>query len=151
MVKLTESALNKLKEELEQRISNREEITQNIKTTREMGDLRENTAYHDAKDKQGYNEGRIMELNVLIKDADIVEESHSCDKVGLGSTVELEMISNGMKVEFQVVSFNEADPGQRKISDQSPLGEALMNKCLKDEIEVEAPNGLVKYKIINIK
>lgn len=149
-MKLTKQALDKLKQELEERIEAREEISENIKKTREMGDLRENSAYHEAKDKQGFNEGRIQELKALIKDAEIVEESHSKNKVGLGSEVELEMLNNGNKVQFKIVSFNEADPTNKKISDQSPLGKALLDSKLGETIQVKTPKSMVKYKILKI-
>ncbi len=149
-MKLTKQALGKLKQELEERVEAREEISENIKKTREMGDLRENSAYHEAKDKQGFNEGRIQELKALIKDAEIVEESHSKNKVGLGSEVELEMLNNGNKVQFKIVSFNEADPTNKKISDQSPLGKALLDSKLGEIIEVKTPKSMVKYKILKI-
>jgi len=151
MVQLTASALQKMKDELEERIANREAISFEIGKAREMGDLRENASYHDAKEKQGFNEGRIKELEVLIQDAEIVEENLNKDFVGLGSLVKLEIVGKGMELEFQIVSFNEADPGAKKISDKSPLGEALLGKKVEDIAKVEAPSGIVEYKIISIK
>lgn len=149
-MKLTQHAVDKLQQELEERIEMRDEISENIKTTREMGDLRENSAYHEAKDKQGFNEGRIQELKALIKEAEIVSESHSKNTVGIGSEIELEMLNNGKKVEFKIVSFNEADPAHKKISDQSPLGKALLGSKLGEEVEVKTPKSMVKYKILKI-
>lgn len=151
MVQLTASALQKMKDELEERAGNRGPITSEIKKAREMGDLRENASYHEAKDKQGFNEGRIKELEALIQDADIVEETTGSDFVGLGSFIKLELLGKNMEVEFQIVSFNEADPSSKKISDQSPLGIALLGKKINEIAEVEAPSGIVEYKIITIK
>lgn len=151
MVQLTASALQKMKDELEERTGSRGDITAEIKKAREMGDLRENASYHEAKDKQGFNEGRIKELEALIQDADLVEETTSTEIVGLGSFVKLELLGKNMEVEFQIVSFNEADPSSKKISDQSPLGIALLGKKINEIAEVEAPSGIVEYKIITIK
>ena len=145
---LTQEALDKLKHELEDRKARRPEITERIATARAHGDLSENFDYHDAKDEQGMNESRIKELQHMIKSAQVVQKVAS-GKVGLGSQVVVEF--NGKEMNFEIVSFNMADPGSGKISDESPIGAALLGYSAGDIVEVTTPTGAqMKYKIISV-
>jgi transcription elongation factor GreA len=151
MTQITKSAQEKLQAELAECIAKRPEITETIRKTKEMGDLRENAGYHDARERQSFNEGRIKELEEILKYAEIVEMCDSTECVGLGSTVKVLCVVNNVQMDLQIVSFAEADPAQRKISDQSPLAQALMGKKKGDKILVTAPNGEMEYQILEIK
>jgi transcription elongation factor GreA len=142
---ISREGYNKLKEELENLSTvKRREIADRIEAAKELGDLSENAEYSDAKEAQAFNEGRIAEIANLLKNLKVVE---STDKsiVGMGSKVEVE--SDGRTREFEIVSFNEADPASGKISNESPLGEAFLEKRAGDSVKVNTPKGEVIYKI----
>lgn len=148
-VVLTQEALDKIKAELEERKGRRQEITDRIATARAHGDLSENFDYHDAKDEQGMNESRIKELEHMIKNAHVAEKS-TTGNVGLGSIVDVEF--NGNQMTFEIVSFNLADPSSGKISDESPIGSALLGHSEGDVVDFTAPNGAtLQYKILAVK
>lgn len=149
MTKLvTQEGFNKLREELEHRKTTvRQEIAQAIKEAKEQGDLSENAEYSEAKSQQTENETRIAQLEVSIKEAKIVKKSGT-DSVGLGSDVKVQF--DGKEVTFHIVGSNEADPGEFKISNESPIGKALLGKKKGDTAEVETPAGKMTYKIISI-
>jgi len=141
---------NKLKEELELlSVIRRKEIAERIERAKELGDLSENAEYSEAKDAQGLNEGRILELTNTLKNVTIVENTGSHDAVVMGAKVTVK--SDNKEKQYTIVSFNEADPLAGKISNESPLGVAFLNKKKGDQVEVETPRGLVKYKIIEIE
>lgn len=144
---LTQQALDKLKKELEELKGKRKELTERIEKALEFGDLSENFEYHEAKDSQGLNESRIIELENLVKTAEVAE-NHSSDIINLGSNVEVEV--NGQKKNFEIVSFNESNPAEGKISNESPIGQALIGHSKGDEVEVEIPSGNVFFKILEI-
>lgn len=147
---ITREGYNKLKEELDfLSASKRKEIAERIERAKELGDLSENAEYSEAKDAQALNEGRILELAGILKNVTIVE--NSCNKKGeidMGSKVIAS--TGGKEKEYEIVSFNEADPLNGKISNESPLGMAFLRKRKGDEVNVETPRGEVKYKIINV-
>lgn len=146
---LTQSALDKLKKELQVLIDKRSEITLRIEEALAHGDLSENFEYHDAKETQGLNEAQIAELEHMIKHAKVVEKS-STDVIGLGSQVIVECM--GKQMEFEIVSFNQADPSSGRISNESPIGDALCGYKSGDSVVVTMPNGnKVEYKIISVK
>lgn len=151
MVQITQSAYDKLKAELEERIAKRQEISENIKKAKDMGDLRENAAYHDAREKQGFNEGRIKEIEEILKYAEIVATCQDTECVGLGSHVKICCLNNNLQMDLQIVSFAEANPAQKKISDQSPMAQALLGKKVGDKCLVETPVGKMEYQILEIK
>ncbi len=139
---------HKLKDELENLSTvKRREIADRIESAKELGDLSENAEYADAKEAQAFNEGRIAEITNLLKNLKVVE---SGDKsvVGMGSRVSVE--SDGRTREFEIVSFNEADPASGKISNESPIGEAFLDKRAGDSVRVNTPKGEAVYKIIKI-
>lgn len=151
MAQITQSAYDKLTAELEDRIAQRPAISETIKKTKDMGDLRENYSYHEAREAQGFNEGRIKEIEEILKYAEIVEICQDTECVGLGSKVLVNCANNNLKMDLEIVSFAEADPSKRKISDQSPLSQALMGRKVGDKCLVETPSGKMEYQILEIK
>lgn len=146
---ITQDGLEKLKEELDRRKNvTRHEIAERIERAKELGDLSENAEYAEAKDEQAFNEGRIIELEQLIKSLTVVEQNGDKSVIDLGSTVEVEV--NGTTKTFTLVSFNEVDPENQKISNESPIGEALMGHKKGDEVTVKLPAGDVVYKVLKV-
>ena len=149
-VMLTAEGLEKLKLELKRlKEKDRKEVIGRIKTAKEFGDLSENSEYDDAKNEQAFIEGRIQDLETMIKNAKVVSGATSNTIVGLGSTVEIE--AEGDKETYLIVGPTEADPISGKISSESPVGRALIEGKKGDKIMVSTPDGKVEYKIINIK
>ena len=146
---LTNAALEKLKIELSELKEKRKELAERIERAREFGDLSENFEYHEAKDAQGMNEARINELNTITKTAIIQEKTCEGGAIEMGSEIIVEV--NNLSHKFTIVSFNEADPSKGKISNESPIGSALIGHCENDEVIVQTPGGSVKYKIISVK
>lgn len=128
----------------------RKELSKAVGEARDHGDLKENSAYHEAKKEQGLNEMRIRELEANLVGVEIVDKKKSTDKVDIGSTVKIKNLGNDRIVEYTLVSELEADIFENKISTDSPLGEALLYEKLNSVIEFEAPKGMVKYKILKI-
>ncbi|MFH0951185.1 MAG: transcription elongation factor GreA [bacterium] len=126
----------------------RREIADRIESAKELGDLSENAEYADAKEEQAFNEGKIIELNSLLKNIRVVNKDEK-GLVGMGSQVVAQV--NGIKKEFTIVSFNEADPMSGKISNESPLGIAMVGKGKGDKVMVKTPKGTVEYKIIKVE
>lgn len=149
-VLLTAEGLEKLKAELKQlKEKDRKEVINRIKTAKEFGDLSENSEYDDAKNEQAFIEGRIQELENMIKHAKIVANAKGKDAVGLGSTVKVEV--EGDVETYYIVGPTESDPISGKISSESPVGLALMGAKKGDKVMVETPDGGVEYKIISVK
>lgn len=147
---ITKEGLKKLQDELEdKKIKVRQEIAQAIKEAKEQGDLSENAEYSEAKRQQNENETRIAELEMIIKDSQVVERDNKNKGIQMGSKVKVKF--NGSEMEFQIVGSNEADPGNFKISNESPMGKAFMSKEKSDKVEVETPVGKVKYVILDVK
>lgn len=147
---ITREGLKKLQEELENRRTKiRQGIAQSIKEAKEQGDLSENAEYSEAKTQQSENESRIAELEMLIKNSQIVEHDKSLvGTVQISSKVKVKF--NGSEMEFQIVGSNEADPASFKISTESPMGQAFMGRKKGDGVEVLTPKGKVKYKILDV-
>jgi len=148
---LTQEGLDKLKEELDElKNIKRPENVKKIAEAREFGDLSENAAYHDAREEQGFIEGRILEIEELIKKAVVFDkkENHK-NAVSIGSKVKIEL--DGKVQELEIVGSTENDPLKNLISYISPLGESLMNKKIGEEFEINVPKGLLKCKILEIK
>lgn len=147
---ISQEGYDKLRDELNFLTTvRRKEIAERIERAKELGDLSENAEYSEAKDAQALNEGRILELTNTLKNVTIVESGSSKDTVAMGSTVTVK--SSGGERKYTIVSFNEADPAAGKISNESPLGVAFLNKRRGAEVEVETPKGTVKYKITKIE
>lgn len=150
VVYLTKDGLVKLKDELKELTEvKRPEVAQKIKTARELGDISENTMYDAAKNEQAFVEGRITELNDILKKAVVLEEGSSNGLVSVGCKVTVHI--EGDEEEFHVVGAPEADPLDKKISIESPLGLALSGKKVGDEVTVEAPVGKLTYKILKVE
>lgn len=147
--RLTKEGVDELKAELDQLVSRRGEIAQSIKTAREQGDLSENAEYHAAKDDQERTELRISELEHILANVDLIKKPKGDSKVQLGSSVKLK--GEGTKTkEFQVVGTVEADPLEGKISDESPIGKALLGKKEGDEVEIVTPAETATYTVVDI-
>ena len=149
---LTQEGVTELKAELERLIAERSEVADRIKTAREFGDLAENAEYQVARQEQEKNEARIAELEHIVANVEVIKSGSGGSKVRLGSKVKLEGTtpSHSKPKEFQVVGTVEADPLEGKISDESPIGKALMGKKLGDEVEIKTPAETTVYKIAAI-
>ena len=147
---LTQEGLEKLKKELVFLKENkRTEIAERLEKCISFGDLAENSEYHETKEAQGFLEGRILELEDLIKNAVIVSEETRNHFAQVGSTV---LVKAGEATqEFKIVGVEEADPIQGKISVDSPLGKALINQPKGVIVEINAPSGKMHYKIVKIE
>ena len=146
---VTPEGLEKLKAELEYlKTDKRKQVSDRIKTAKEFGDLSENAEYQEAKDEQAFTEGRIAELENLIKTSVLADKNDS-DKINVGSMIKVDKA--GQILDFTIVGSTEADPSIGKISVESPLGQAFLGKKINQEFSVELPIGLVKYKILEIK
>jgi transcription elongation factor GreA len=150
---MTKENYEKIREKLEEFKKRRAKISKSIGEAREHGDLKENSAYHAAKDEQGLNEMRIKELETKLANATIIEKDQlpKGDVVTLGSTVKIKALDTGQEYEYTLVSEMDADVLANKISTDSPVGEAILNRKKGEVVEVEIPRGLVKYKIMEIK
>ena len=151
---ITAEGLQKLEEELAQRKSViREEILERIKEARAQGDLSENSEYDQAKEDQGKNESRIVELEQMIKTAVIIDTSASSKegKVALGCTVVLKDMETGEEETYTLVGTTEADPFDNKISNESPVGKAVIGKKIGDVVVAVTPAGELSYKILEVK
>ncbi len=148
---ISKEGLEKLKKELDQlKNVERPEVIERIARARELGDLSENAEYHDARGQQSFIEGRIQELESLIKDVVIIKAQRSTTVVMLGSTVHA-TCDNGLKVVYMIVGHSEADPTAGKISHESPLGRAFIGKGVGHEFEINVPAGKIKCKIDKIE
>lgn len=148
---ISKEGLEKIKEELEQLIKvERPEVIERIARARELGDLSENAEYHEAREKQSFIEGKIQELEYLIKNAMIIKASKKTDAVSIGSTVHASC-DNGMKLKYTIVGHTEANPGEGRISNESPLGQAFIGKGIGHEFELNVPAGKIKCKITHIE
>ncbi|NCF75507.1 MAG: transcription elongation factor GreA [Xanthomonadaceae bacterium] len=143
--------LEKIKKELEEiKKIKRPELINRIQEAKELGDLSENADYHSAKEEQSFMEYRVLELEDLIKNSIVIDNSQKNNEmVGVGSTVKIK--NNNNEQEYTITGSNEADPISGKISNESPLGKEMMDKKVGDEFLVETPKGEVKYKILGIK
>jgi transcription elongation factor GreA len=147
---ITKEGLKKLHDELEDRKTRlRQEIAQAIKEAKEQGDLSENAEYAEAKSQQNENESRIGELEMIVKNSQVVERDDSQKGAQISSVVKVEM--NGAEMSFTIVGSNEADPANFKISNESPLGKAFMGRVAGDKVDVSTPKGVISYKIIDVK
>lgn len=150
---LTPKGLADLKKENDD-LSNikRPEIVKRLSAAREMGDLSENAEYTAAREELAFIDGRIEELEMLLKQAVVIENGshHKGNTVDLGSEVTVKIANRDRNEVFTLVGEWEADPAEKKISHESPLGKALLGKTIGDEIEVEAPAGTMVYTVVSI-
>ena len=150
---MTYAGLKKLEDELHDlKVNRRQEVAQKIKEAREQGDLSENAEYDAAKDEQRDIEARIEELEKILKNAEVIDEDEvGVDKINVGCVVTLYDIEYDEEMQFKLVGSTEANSLKGLISNESPLGHALIGRTTGDEIEVESPAGMVKYKITGIE
>lgn len=148
---MTYEGLKKLENELQDlKVNRRQEVAQKIKEAREQGDLSENAEYDAAKDEQRDIEARIEEIEKILKNAEVADDDISTGTVNLGSTVTVYDYEFEEEIVFKLVGSTEAKSLENKISNESPLGKALMGKTAGAEIEVETPAGMMKYKVVNV-
>jgi transcription elongation factor GreA len=150
---LTYEGLKRYEEELQNlKVVKRKEVAQKIKEAREQGDLSENAEYDAAKDEQRDIELRIEELEKLLKNAEVVvEDEIDLDKINIGCKVKVYEIDEDEDMEFKIVGSSEANSLQNKISNESPVGQALMGKRVGDVVEVETQSGVIQYKVLEIQ
>ena len=150
---MTYEGVKKLEEELEYlKTVKRKEITEKIKVALGYGDLSENSEYDEAKNDQAFTEGRILQLENMLKNAVVVDESEiPKDKVSVGSIVKVMDYEFDEEVEYTIVGSAEADPMNFKISNESPVGSALIGKKVGDVIEVAVPSGMSKFEVLEIR
>lgn len=148
---LTQEGLEKIKKQLEYlKTVRRKEITHRIEEAIKLGDLSENAEYHEAKDDQGLNEAKIRELEEILNNAVLINnEKGSKNIVEIGDTIKVKY--DGREKEFTIVGQSEANPTEGLISNESPIGQAFIGRKKGETVEVEAPAGTVKYKIIKIE
>lgn len=149
---ITEEGKKALEEELRRLLEReRKEVLEHIRESRKVGEFMEDTDYDDAKKEQAFIQGRIEELQQILRIVKVVPKSKiPTNKVGFGSVVELTNLTTGRQVKYRIVGPFEANPLEGKISYQSPLGEALMDKRVGDVVEVKAPVGVTRYRVEKI-
>lgn len=150
---LTREGFEKLERELDElKTVHRRDVNDRIRQAKEFGDLSENAEYEDAKQEQAFIEGRILKLEQMIRNVRIIEESaYALDEVQPGAVVKVKDLKTNSTHEFSIVGFAEADPVNHRISNESPLGRALIGHKKGESVDVTTPRGLVRYKIEAIK
>lgn len=150
---LTKAGLDRLEKELEDlKVNRRREVAQKIKEAREQGDLSENAEYDAAKDEQRDIETQIAELEEILKNAEVVQDNNTDkDAIKMESVVKLHDVEYDEDIEYVIVGSSEADSLNNKISNESPLGAAMLGKKVGDTVKVEAPAGVIEYKIISVQ
>ncbi len=148
---LTQEGADKLKKELEElKGPRREEIAKRLRSAIQMGDLSENADYHKAKEDQGFLEGRIQEIEYMLRNAVIIEANGRRDVVGIGNHVTIQ--EGGAEPEtYHVVGAKEADPRKGRISNESPIGRAIMDHKVGDVVQADTPGGKLSFKILKIE
>lgn len=149
---LTSEGLKKIEEELEEsKTVERREVAERIKQALAFGDISENSEYDEAKNEQAWLEERISKLEAMLRNARVIDDEElSMDVVNVGLKVLLKDIDYDEEFEYIIVGSAEADPCEGKISNESPVGKALIGKKVNDIVEVQVPDGIAKYKILSI-
>ena len=151
-VVLTSEGLYKIEKELEQlKTVRRKEVSEKIKVALSFGDLSENSEYDEAKNEQAIVEARINEIEQMMKNVSVLDEDGiSTETVGVGSKITVKRLSNGKVDTYKIVGSTEAAPLEKKISDESPVGKAMLGHKAGEKVEVETPSGVIEYEIIKI-
>jgi transcription elongation factor GreA len=149
LFRLTQAGVTELQGELDTLTGKRSDIAEAIKSARELGDLAENAEYQAARAEQERNEGRIGEIENILQNVEIITKPKGDSKIQLGSQVKLKG-NSGKTKEFQIVGTVEADPLSGKISDESPIGQALLGKKEGDSVEIKTPVDISSYQIVDI-
>lgn len=149
---LTYSGLKELEEELQDlKLVRRKDVAEKIKEARAQGDLSENAEYDAAKEEQAEIESRIVEIEKLLKNVEVIDEDEvSLESINVGCKVRIYDMEFDEEVDYAIVGSTEADPLEYKISNESPVGSALIGAKVGEEVEVETPNGLIKLKVLDI-
>ena len=148
---VTKEGLEKLQEEVQELKNNkRKEIAERIHEAKELGDLSENAEYIEAKEEQGFIEARIIELETIIKNSQIIAYKKNANTVQIGSTVQLKNL-NGDVVTFTIVGSSEANPAKQRISNESPIGKGLLEKKIGEKVTIETPQGPMEYELPEIE
>lgn len=151
-IMLTQDGYNKLVEKLDYMKSvKRIEISERLKAAIALGDLSENSEYDDAKNEQGRLESEISELEAKLRNSEIIAAQTATDKIGIGSTVTVRDVELDDVATYMIVGSTEADPDDNKISDESPLGTALLGKAAGVTVQVHAPAGVIEFEILDVK
>lgn len=148
--RFTREGYERLVGELENLKARRGELVNDIKEAREQGDLRENHAYHQAKDTQGMVEARIGELEMRLAGAEILEAGETVDEVILGVPVSVKTLGSGKERVYTIVTPEELDEVEHAASQDSPIGSALLGRKAGDIVDVQGPNGIVQFEILSI-
>ncbi len=148
-VLLSPEGLKKIENELEHLKSvRRREVAERIKLARQFGDINENSEYDDAKNEQAFIEGRIITLEKILRNARVITDSgESSDQVNIGTTVKMTDLGTGESFQYTIVGSAEADPARQRISNESPVGKALLGQKCGSIVAVSAPLGVVNYRI----
>jgi transcription elongation factor GreA len=146
--RLTKEGVEELEAELKELIESRVEIAEKLKVAREHGDLSENAEYHNARDEQANLEARISEIEYILRSVEIVSAPKDSSSIGLGNVVVLKGATGEQT--YTIVGSVEANPAERKISDESPIGRALLGHAVGDEVTITLPAGEMKYKVKSI-
>jgi len=149
---LTVAGLRKLERELEYlKMVKRREVAERIKQAIEFGDITDSSEYEDAKNEQAFIEGRIITLEKALRNAKVIDaEDVGTEEVGIGSTVRLKDLNGGEELQYTIVGSMESDPRSNKISDESPVGRAMLGQRVGNIVEIQVPAGTLKYQIIDI-
>ena len=144
------------KKQLEERlkdlkVNGRAEMAEKIRVAREFGDLSENAEYDIAKDEQAKMEAEILEIEAKLRNVQIIDEKVKGDKIDIGSKIEIKELSSGMTFAYTIVGTHESNPMEGRISNESPIGRAVLGHRKGDEVKVVAPAGEVTYKILETK
>ena len=146
---LTSERLEELKRELEElRNTRRIEVADRLKRAKELGDLSENSEYFEAREEYNQIEGRILELETMIKNASVIKKSESVVQIQIGSTIEV--VKGKDSTKFTIVGSNEANPAEGRISNESLVGQKLLGAKLHDKVEIETPAGKADYEVVGI-
>lgn len=149
---LTQGGLEKLEKELEHlKSAKRREVAERIKAAISFGDISENSEYEDAKNEQAFIEGRIITLEKMLRNVRVIEDSAGVsDRVDIGSTVLLKDLEYDENFQYTIVGSAEANPAEHKISNESPVGKAILGRNTGEVVEVTVPAGLLKYQIVKV-
>lgn len=151
-VVLSLEGLKRIENELDHlKSARRREVAERIKQAREFGDISENSEYEDAKNEQAFIEGRILTLEKTLRNAKVIDDTDlDHDRIGLGSKVRLKDLEFGDILEYTIVGSMEASPGENKISNESPVGKAILGQRPGSVVQVDVPAGTLKYEIVDI-
>ncbi|MDE2821763.1 MAG: transcription elongation factor GreA [Chloroflexota bacterium] len=149
---LTKEGESELRKELQELVERRRPaLARKLKDAVAQGDLKENADYHDAKEQLGFIEGRVQHIEAILRNATVVDNAGPSDEVRIGSVVVIREDGTGEDEEYRIVGSAEANPRERKISQKSPIGSALLGKTRGRKVDVKTPDGIVKFKIVDIR